>query len=146
MRRSRMVEGARPMRAPAETFTHARRLRREMTLPEIVLWRALRRKALEGLRFRKQHPMGGCVLDFYLPSARLAVEVDGEAHDRGDRPERDARRDAWLAARGVAVLRFAARDVLDEGGLESVLLAIAEAAKSRTASPPPPSLRSAPPP
>jgi len=141
-----MVEGASPMRAPGKTFAHARRLRREMTLPEIVLWRALRRKALEGLRFRKQHPMGGFVLDFYLPSARLAVEVDGEAHDRGDRPERDARRDAWLAARGVAVLRFPAREVLDEEGLESVLMAIAEAARSQTGLPPPPSLRSAPPP
>ena len=91
------------MRAPTETFDRARRLRREMTLPEVLLWRALRRKTLGGLRFRKQHAMSQCVLDFYLPSARLAVEVDGEAHDRGANPERDARRDAWLAACACSV-------------------------------------------
>ena len=71
------------MRATQEAFDHARRLRREMTLPEMVPWRALRRKSLDGLRFRKQHPMSKCVLDFYLPSARLAIEVDGRAHDMG---------------------------------------------------------------
>jgi len=130
------------MRAAAQTFAHARRLRRDMTLPEIVLWRALRRKALAGLRFRKQHPMGDCVLDFYLPSARLAIEVDGKAHDRGDRPLRDARRDAWLAGRGVRVLRVPARDVLDEKALEGVLRAIAEAARLAPSG----SLRSPPPP
>lgn len=125
------------MRGPADTFDRARRLRREMTLPEIVLWRALRGKALNGLRFRKQHPMGKCVLDFYLPSARLAVEVDGAAHDMGDNPARDARRDAWLAGRGVRVLRVAARDVLEEDGLEGVLRMIVEEARGRGYRPPP---------
>ena len=130
------------MRAPAETFTRARRLRREMTLPEVLLWRALRRKALAGLRLRKQHPMGGCVLDFYLPAARLAIEVDGCAHDMGENPARDARRDAWLAARGVRVLRIPAADVLDEDRREGVLRLIAEQARLR---PPPPAARAPPP-
>jgi len=132
------------MRATPGTFDRARRLRREMTLPEIVLWRALRGKALEGLRFRKQHPLSRCVLDFYLTSARLAVEVDGLAHDLGDNPARDVRRDAWLARRGIRVLRIPAAAVLDEGRLEGVLRLIAEEARARCG--PPPSASRTPPP
>ncbi|WP_307083476.1 endonuclease domain-containing protein [Sphingomonas faeni] len=56
-----------------------------MTLPEIALWRALRTNE-EGLRFRKQHAAGPYVLGFYCAPARLAIEVDGEAHNQGDRP------------------------------------------------------------
>src|SRR5688572_1911864 len=124
------------MRATPETFDRARRFRRDMTLPEIVLWRALRGRALEGLRFRKQHPLSRCVLDFYLPSARLAVEVDGLAHDLGDNPARDARRDASLASRGIKVLRVPAAAVLDEDSLEGVLRFIAKEARVRTGPPP----------
>lgn len=90
---------------------NAKRLRREMTPPEIGLWLALRSNT-ENLRFRKQHGAGDYVLDFYCAPAKLAVEVDGEAHERGDRPERDAVRDVWLASRGVRVLRYPAREVL----------------------------------
>jgi very-short-patch-repair endonuclease len=124
------------MRAPEETVARARRLRREMTLPEVLLWRLLRRKAIAGLRFRRQHPFSRCVLDFYCPSARLAVEIDGLAHEMGDNPVRDARRDAWLASRGVRVLRVQAIDVLDEDSREGVLRLIAEVA--RNGPPPPP--------
>jgi very-short-patch-repair endonuclease len=56
--------------------------------------------------FRRQHPIGPYVLDFYCAKARLAVELDGMSHDVGDRPERDARRDTWLKAQGVTVLRI----------------------------------------
>ena len=90
---------------------HAGRLRREMTPPELALWFALRANDV-GLRFRRQYPAGDYVLDFYCAPARLAVEVDGEAHNRGDRPARDAIRDRWLDGRGVMVLRYPARDVL----------------------------------
>ena len=75
--------------------------------------------------------MGRCVLDFYLPSARLAIEVDGQAHEMGDNPARDARRDAWLAGQGVKVLRVPAADVLDEDRLEGVLRFIAEEVRVR---------------
>jgi very-short-patch-repair endonuclease len=132
------------MSAPQTTFARARRPRREMTLPEVLLWRALCGKALDGLRFRKQHPISECVLDFYLPSARLAVEVDGQAHDRGGIPSRDARRDAWLAGRGIKVLRVPASEVLDQDGLDSVLRLIAEEARVRLGSAcVPPSVRCA---
>jgi very-short-patch-repair endonuclease len=61
------------MRAPAKTFVRARRLRREMTLPEVQLWKLLRGSSVSGVRFRRQHPMGPFILDFYAPEAKLAV-------------------------------------------------------------------------
>ena len=104
---------------------NAKRLRRELTPPEIGLWLALRRNDA-GLRFRRQHPAEAYVLDFYCAPAMLAVEVDGEAHARGDRPVRDATRDAWLASRGVRVLRYPARDVLANlDGVVRQIIAIA---------------------
>lgn len=130
------------MRAPAETVSRARHLRREMTLPEVLLWRELRRKAVEGLRFRRQHPIDRCVVDFYCPSARLAIEVDGFAHAMGDNPARDIRRDAWLASRGIRVLRIPAADILDENARDGVVRLIAEEARNR----PPPAATRPPPP
>jgi very-short-patch-repair endonuclease len=91
----------------------ASQLRRGMTPPEITLWLALRRNDA-GLRFRRQHAAGPYVLDFYCAPARLAIEVDGEVHARGNSPERDAARDQWFAGQGVNVLRYLARDVSAE--------------------------------
>ena len=90
---------------------NAKRLRKVMTPPEIGLWLALRRNDA-GLRFRKQYAAGDYVLDFFCAPSKLAIEVDGEAHSRGDRPMRDAVRDAWLSAQGVQVLRYTAVDVM----------------------------------
>jgi very-short-patch-repair endonuclease len=130
------------MRAPSSTVDLARTLRREMTLPEVLLWQALRRRQLNGLLFRRQHPVGPYVLDFYCPAHRLAVEVDGAAHDGADRAVRDRRRDAWLGAHGIRVMRVPAVDVLRETSRLDVLATIAAAAASSTAlscgSPPPP--------
>ena len=64
-----------------------------------------------GFKFRRQHPAGSYVLDFFCNEAKLAVEVDGISHDMGDRPFRDAIRDRWLNAQGIEVMRIAARDV-----------------------------------
>ena len=94
------------------TVRRALTLRRSMTLPEVLLWRALRDRP-DALKFRRQHPSGPFVLDFYCESARLAIEIDGMAHDMGENPDRDQRRDEWFAARGITVLRIAARDILD---------------------------------
>ncbi len=129
------------MRAPNKTFRRARELRREMSLPEVVLWQALRKGRLGGLRFRRQHPIGPYILDFYCPSARLAVEVDGFAHDTDAGVRHDERRQAWLAQRGITVLRVAAGDLLRDEGLEGALLGIAEAVAAPSGSlcsPPPP--------
>jgi len=133
--------GGGPMRAPRSTFDRARTLRREMTLPEVLLWQALRRRQLDGLLFRRQHPVGPYVLDFYCPAHGLAIEVDGAAHDGADRAARDRRRDAWLGAQGIRVVRFPAVDILRETSRLDVLATIAAAAASSTAlscGPPPP--------
>ncbi|HWG06702.1 MAG TPA: endonuclease domain-containing protein [Beijerinckiaceae bacterium] len=116
------------MRAPSLTFKRARELRRKMTLPEVVLWQALRKGRLAGLRIRRQHPIGPYILDFYCPSARLAIEVDGSVHDVATQVRHDERRAAWLAERGVRMLRIAAMDVLKDERVEGVLLDIEQAA------------------
>jgi very-short-patch-repair endonuclease len=113
------------VRAPAKTFVRAGRLRRTMSLPEVQLWQALRRLALDGMRVRRQHPIGPFVLDFYVPSAKLAIEVDGAAHDIAAQESRDRARDAWLAARGIRTLRLNARDILDPRHRDDALATIA---------------------
>src|ERR1700704_6618834 len=100
------------MRAPELTFSRARKLRRELSLPEVLLWDCLRKHGVAGLRFRRQHPIGPYILDFYCSSARLAIEVDGFTHETAARARHDERRAAWLSERGVTVLRFRAIDVL----------------------------------
>ncbi|SDB08528.1 endonuclease domain-containing protein [Bauldia litoralis] len=100
------------MRAPSRTVGNARRLRRAMSPPEARLWVRLRVRDSESPIFRRQHPIGPYVIDFYCPAAKLAVEVDGWGHVTGDRPARDERRDAWLSDRGVTTLRIPAGDVL----------------------------------
>lgn len=97
------------MSATDKAYKNARKLRRQLSLPERLLWTRL--KGTEG-HFRKQHPIGDYVLDFYCASARLAIEVDGFAHDTGARPQRDEVRSKWLNGEGIEVLRIAAQDVL----------------------------------
>ena len=110
------------------TVERARKLRKAMSLPEVLLWRELRRRP-GGIKFRRQHPAGSYVLDFYCSDATLAIEIDGEAHDRGGRAAHDVARDAWLAKQGVATLRLAARDVLRD--LDAVVAHVVMAARAR---------------
>ncbi len=98
------------------TKDRAKALRRTMSLPEVLLWKAIKGGTIDRLRFRKQHPIGPYVLDFYCDAAKLAVEVDGATHGTGDRPERDERRDAWLADQGIATLRLPASLILRDVG------------------------------
>jgi len=121
---------------PWRTISRARQLRREMSLPERLLWNAIR-STQTGLRFRRQHPAGPYILDFYCDSAKLCVEVDGESHDF--RTEHDAARDRWLKGKGVRTLRIAANDVLND--LDAVVRYIYNEAQAPAAS-----LHSAPPP
>jgi very-short-patch-repair endonuclease len=101
-----------------------------MSLPEVLLWNELRGKAA-GINFRKQHPITKYVADFYCAAAKLAIEIDGIAHDMGDRPEQDAARDAKLLEAGIETVRIPASDVLKSPG--DVAEAIAALCRQRGA-------------
>ncbi|WP_035970664.1 endonuclease domain-containing protein [Bradyrhizobium sp. WSM3983] len=105
----------------------AKRLRREMTRAETLLWRYLKADRLAGLAFRRQTPMGHYIADFVAHSCKLIVELDGESHDFEERIRHDERRDQWFASRGYRVLRFTNDDVMKN--LEGVVLSIVEAAE-----------------
>ena len=112
------------MTTPPHIVRFSRKLRAEMTAAERTLWGMLRRNQA-GLRFRRQHPIGPYILDFYCPSARLCVEVDGPHHEELEQLEHDLARDAWLEAHGVHVLRVTAAEV--EGYPAGVISRIAQA-------------------
>ena len=96
---------------PIKQIRRARQMRKEMTLPEVLLWMQLQ-KHPGGFKFRKQVPQHPYVLDFACLRARLAIEVDGQAHDRGKRPVTDEIRDRIMAERDFRTLRLSAGDVL----------------------------------
>ena len=110
-----------PRREKNDMVLRARALRRDMTLPEGMLWQVLRQRP-DGCNFRRQHPIGRCVVDFYCAAAHLVIEVDGGSHSMGDRPEQDIRRDNWLRTRGFRIIRFRAIDVIND--LPSVVTTI----------------------
>ena len=87
----------------------ARDLRTRSTPSEQMLWVALRGNRLAGLKFRRQHPMGRFVLDFYCPEKRLAVEIDGEIHQA--RNAADEERQKVLESMGIRFIRLRARVV-----------------------------------
>src|SRR5436309_3009661 len=90
----------------------ARAMRRDLTPAERVLWQALRRRQLLGLRFRRQYPLGSFILDFCCPERRLMIEVDGNAHQQADQHEYDELRTQHLQSFGYRILRFRNAEVL----------------------------------
>ena len=110
------------MRAAKITFDRARKLRAEMTPPEALLWVRLRNRSTGCPTFRRQHPIGPYIPDFYCASARLAVEIDGQSHGIGDRPLLDVGRSQYLAEQGVRVLRYQATEVMhDPNGVSQAI-------------------------
>ena len=106
-------------------YALARKLRRELTPPEARLWLRLKGKP-DGLHFRKQHPVGPYIVDFYCAAARLVVEVEGLVHDLLDVAERDEGRARRLEALGLEVMRLPASGIMrdpDEAALGIVLRA-----------------------
>ena len=105
-----------PLRARTQV---ARRLRREATDVEKILWRALRER-LVCWKFRRQHPIGRRIADFACPARKLVIELDGGRH--AERLEADDRRNAELAAHGYRVIRFWNNGVLEnlDGALETI--------------------------
>lgn len=106
-----MTEGFLPRPKQPRNIPLARKLRAQPSLPETLLWRHLRLHP-DDVKIRRQHPIGDWVLDFYCAAAKVAFEIDGIAHDMGDRPERDRARDEALKALGIEVVRIPAADVL----------------------------------
>ena len=99
--------------------SRARLLRTSLTDAERFLWSRLRRKQILGVQFYRQKPIGNYIVDFYAPSARLVIEVDGSQHFEPTQAEKDRRRTAYLSQIGLRVLRYNDRQVLLE--LDSVL-------------------------
>jgi very-short-patch-repair endonuclease len=99
-----------------------------MAPPERRLWNHLRAGQLATLRFRRQHPLGPYIADFYCHQAALVVEIDGSSH-QGDQKDHDHRRDAWMVARDLRVMRIRAVDVRDN--LQGVLSLIERTALAR---------------
>jgi very-short-patch-repair endonuclease len=90
----------------------ARLLRKHLTDSEEALWSRLRRKQLLGVQFYRQKPIDDYLVDFFAPTARLVVEVDGSQHLVVEHAQKDRIRDAKLASLGLRVLRFNSREVL----------------------------------
>ena len=88
----------------------AKQLRQQSTEAVTRLWSRLRRKQLDGLRFRRQAPIGPYIVDFFCPDTKLVIEIDGGQH--ADQQDYDGRRTHWLEERGYRVLRFWNNDVL----------------------------------
>ncbi len=97
---------------PPEFLARARQLRRNATDAESLLWQLLRNRQLDGWKFRRQHPVGPYILDFYCHEAGLAVELDGSQHAEPAQAGYDAERTQALETGGIRVLRFWNNEVL----------------------------------
>ncbi|WP_082387688.1 endonuclease domain-containing protein [Leptolinea tardivitalis] len=104
-----------------ESLSRARELRRQMTYPERRLWSVLRDREISCWKWRRQHPKGIYILDFFCHEAGLVVEVDGDSH--AGQEEYDANRTEWLEEQGLRVIRFTNDDVLKnlDGVMEEIL-------------------------
>jgi len=100
-------------------FEKAKELRKAMTSAEEILWKHLRNKKLNGLKFRRQHPIFIFIADFYCHQKKLIIELDGEIHDDPEQIEHDENRTADLEGKGFTILRFRNEELISD--LETVL-------------------------
>jgi very-short-patch-repair endonuclease len=89
-------------------------LRRKSTSAEGTLWNLLKSRNLEGRKFRRQHSVGKYIVDFYCPSEKLIIELDGDPHGDPAKIQKDILRDNYLNELGLTVLRFENRFVFHE--------------------------------
>jgi very-short-patch-repair endonuclease len=94
-------------------------LRKNLTEAESYLWKIIQHSKLSGRKFRRQHSVGGYVLDFYCPSEKIPIELDGEIHQESDVIEYDNNRTEYLNLLGIKVLRFSNNRIFDD--IENVL-------------------------
>ncbi len=112
---------------PHNTRTHrdlARNLRKTMTASEQQLWERLRKRQLDGYRFRRQTPLGRYIVDFVCLEARLVIELDGSHHH--EQQDYDRERDLWMQAQQFQVLRFWNHEIThyQDRVLQQILLAL----------------------
>jgi very-short-patch-repair endonuclease len=120
-----------PARVNKERTALARSLRRKMTTAEEILWRALRGKRCDDLKFRRQVPIGRYVVDFLCVEHRFIVELDGAPQEKLEQQDHDAPRDAYLSAQGYRILRINNEIVI--GGGDIALKIIRAALSQRNA-------------
>ena len=107
-----------PTRTTGKQWTklkpRARKMRKEPTYAESVLWEKLRRKQIGGFKFRRQQPIGNFIVDFYCSDAHLVIEVDGSIHDEDEQAKYDENRQLFLEELGIQVIRFTNDAVIKE--------------------------------
>ncbi len=81
-------------------------LRKNLTPAEAILWKFLKSKQMEGIKFRRQFSIGNCIVDFYCPRCRLAIELDGEPHFTPEGIENDINRERYMSRMEITMLRF----------------------------------------
>ena len=112
--------------AIGKLYQYGRELRKESTEAEKLLWTELRNRKLNGLKFRRQHPLDKFIADFYCNEKKLVVELDGDVHDQKINKDYDEARTAMLAGLSIIVLRFKNEDVINN--MKEVLEKISDAA------------------
>ena len=115
------------IKSPLYVVTRAQELRRNLTPAEHILWAHLRNGQMSGIKFRRQHPLGRYIADFYCHKARLIIELEGDVHLNFDQKQYDLVRKNVIEQLGMQVLYFDNDDVIHE--LDAVLIRITEALK-----------------
>jgi len=98
--------------ADSKTFDTATTLRKNMTLAELILWKKLKDKKIFGAKFRREHPIGIFIVDFYCHQYKLVIEIDGDIHCDKEKKEYDIGRTAELERYGLNILRFTNHQVI----------------------------------
>ena len=117
---------------PETRTARARDLRKRQTYPEAILWQYLRASRLDGLKFRRQHPIDRYFADFACESLMLVIELDGKVHDEDEQQLNDYHRQQAIETLGWSVIRFTNDQVTDS--LPTVLAAIRDHARLAGAS------------
>ncbi len=126
-----------PAKLPDDLRAYAREMRSKMTDAESLLWMLLRNRRIADAKFRRQHPVGRYILDFYCDEKKLGVELDGGQH--GEAVAYDEKRGAWLQLQGIKVLRFWNNQMLaeTEAVMEAIYQALTDSESKATIAPPP---------
>jgi very-short-patch-repair endonuclease len=117
----------------ASTFSNAFNLRKKLTEAEIILWDRLKNRQVEGVRFRRQHPILGYVVDNFANELALSIEIDGSYHNERSQKFYDDDRTEVLASRGVTIIRFTNSEVIfsTDDVIEKIRIKIIELRSSR---------------